>query len=147
MDLFASEKVGMLVYKNSKPVASRIYHMLSLDLPPCIFNMINKLLRGFIGSAMTKAGKRLNMVVWDTVCTPKDLGDLGVEDPRFMNHALCMRLEMDTDLPKVFLQTWQGLVLTFQLSCQIMPPRSLFYRADHVYQFLVILITRLLFSV
>jgi hypothetical protein len=98
---------GRLVYLNSKLAATPIYHMLSLDLPPWFFNTINKLLRGFFWSGTTEARRGQCVVAWDTVCTPKELGGLGVKNLKLLNHALRMRwrwLAMaDSDKP------WQGL--------------------------------------
>lgn len=101
------KKSGRLVYLNSKLAATPIYHMLSLDLPPWFFNVVNKLLRGFFWSAATEARRGQCVVAWETVCTPKDLGGLGVKNLRLLNHALRMRwrwMELaDVDKP------WKGL--------------------------------------
>lgn len=101
------KKSGRLVYMNSTLAASPIYHMLSLDLPPWFFNMVNELLRGFFWSATTEARKGHCVVAWKTVCTPKDLGSLGVKNLKLLNHALRMRWRWmaltDEDKP------WHGL--------------------------------------
>jgi hypothetical protein len=85
------KKSGRLVYINAKLAASPIYHMLSLDLPPWFFSTVNKLLRGFFWSATSKARRGHCVVAWDSVCTPKDLGGLGLKNLKILNYALRMR--------------------------------------------------------
>jgi hypothetical protein len=72
---------------NSKLATSQIYHMLSLDLPPWFFNTVNKLVRGFFWLAMTEARNGHCVVACDIVFTPKDLGGLGVNILKLLNHA------------------------------------------------------------
>jgi hypothetical protein len=101
------KKSGRLVYLDSKLAASPIYHMLSLDLPPWFFNVANKLLRGFFWSAEAKARRGQCVVAWKTVCSPKDVGGLGIKNLQLLNHALRMRwrwLALTDDQ-----KPWQGL--------------------------------------
>jgi hypothetical protein len=81
--------------------------MLSLDLPPWFFNVANKLLRGFFWSAKAQAERGKCIVAWETVCSPKDVGGLGIKNLQLLNHALRMRwrwLSFTEDS-----KPWQGL--------------------------------------
>jgi hypothetical protein len=101
------KKSGRLVYINAKLASSSIYHMLSLDLPPWFFNTANKLLQGFFWSPTLEAKKGHCMVAWDTVCSPKEIGGLGIKNLKLLNHALrmCWRWLTLADADK----PWHGL--------------------------------------
>ena len=104
------ERSGRLVLLDSTLTATPVYHMLSLDLPQWFFNSVNKILKGFFWSAATEARRGQCVVAWDMVCSPKELGGLGVKNLKLMNHALRMRWRwmqlVDRDKP------WQGLDFT-----------------------------------
>jgi hypothetical protein len=85
------ERSGRLILVNSTLVATPVYHMLSLDLPPWFFNCVNKLLRGFFWSAAMEARRGQCVVAWDSICSPKHLGGLGVKNLRLLNLALRTR--------------------------------------------------------
>ncbi|KAK1694879.1 hypothetical protein QYE76_011576 [Lolium multiflorum] len=85
------ERSGRLVLINSTLTATPAYHMLSLDLPPWFFKCANKLIKGFFWSAAMEARKGQCIVAWDSVCSPKFLGGLGVKNLRLLNLALRIR--------------------------------------------------------
>jgi hypothetical protein len=103
---------GRLVLVNSTLTATPVYHMLSLDLPPWFFKCANKLIKGFFWSAAMEARSGQCIVAWDSVCTPKSLGGLGVKNLRLLNLALRIRWRWmefgEDDKP------WQGLSFRIQ---------------------------------
>jgi hypothetical protein len=82
------ERSGRLILVNSTLVATPVYHMMSLDLPPWFFSCVNKLLRGFFWSAAMEARRGQCVVAWDSICSPKHLGGLGIKNLRLLNLAL-----------------------------------------------------------
>jgi hypothetical protein len=71
--------------------ASLVYHLLALDLDPCIFRAVDKMRRGFLWLGDDDAKGDCCQVAWRLVCQPKSLGGLGLLDLRRMNTALRSR--------------------------------------------------------
>ncbi|KAM1032357.1 hypothetical protein ACFX2C_036031 [Malus domestica] len=76
---------GRLVYLQS--VASPIYSMQSTRLPISICDKIDKLNRNFLWGH-TEGNSKVHLVKWETICTPKFMGWLGLKDTHVMNQAL-----------------------------------------------------------
>jgi hypothetical protein len=101
------ERSGRLILIDATLAATPIYHMLCLDLPQWFFDYANKLERGFFWCASTQARSGQCMVAWNMVCSPKQLGGLGLKNLKLLNLALRMRWKwlelMGEDKP------WSGL--------------------------------------
>jgi hypothetical protein len=65
--------------------------MLSLDFLPWFFDYANKLMRGFFWCAAITTNGGHCKVAWDTVCSPKLLGGLGIKNLRLLNIARRLR--------------------------------------------------------
>lgn len=102
-----TRRAGRLVLINSTLIATTIYPMLVLDLPPWFLSCIDKICRAFFwcGHEAAKGGSCL--VNWNLVCTPKEYGGLGVKNLRLLNRALLMKWKW---LEKAAVdKPWEGL--------------------------------------
>ncbi|KAK0580349.1 hypothetical protein LWI29_000920 [Acer saccharum] len=85
-----------------KAVASAlpIYAMQSIKIPTEMCAKLDKLNRDFLWGNNAE-NKKIHLVKWDTVCTPKNKGGLGIKKTRLMNQALLAkagwRMNQDTN--------------------------------------------------
>jgi hypothetical protein len=78
-------RAGHAVQVQFVPVATVIYHDMALDLPPWALKAINKIYRNYLWRGRKEALGGHCLIPWATVTHPKELGSLGIPDPKNPN--------------------------------------------------------------
>jgi hypothetical protein len=78
-------RAGHAVQVQFVPVATVIYHAMALDLPPWALKAINKIYRNYLWRGRKEALGGHCLIPWATVTHPKELGSLGIPDPKNPN--------------------------------------------------------------
>lgn len=81
---------GRLVLINSVLSSIPVYYMSCFKLPIWVIEEIDKTRRNFLWHGVS-AQKKINLANWDLVCTPKQLGGLGVMDLKVFNNTLLIK--------------------------------------------------------
>ncbi|KAJ4818941.1 RNA-directed DNA polymerase (reverse transcriptase)-related family protein [Rhynchospora pubera] len=68
-----------------------IFFMSVFRLPSWVINSIDKLRRSFLWGHFGTSNRGLNLLAWDRVCMPKNLGGFGVLNLRLLNTSLLLR--------------------------------------------------------
>lgn len=68
-----------------------VYAMLSLDLPVKLIENIQKICRGFLWKGRHDVPGGHCLVAWDSICSPKSMGGLGLPNLRLLNVVLRTR--------------------------------------------------------
>lgn len=68
-----------------------IHAMMALDLPMKTIAAMNKVCRGFLWCRRAEANGGNCAVAWDSVCSPKWVGGLGLPNLRWLNVAMQTR--------------------------------------------------------
>jgi hypothetical protein len=76
-------RAGRVIHVQFVLTATVIYHAMALDLPPWADKAINKIRRNYLWRGQKDA--------WPKVTRPKELGGLGISDPKHLNWALRLR--------------------------------------------------------
>ena len=84
-------KSGRLTLVKSVLCAMPIHAMMALDLPLKTIAAMNKVCRGFLWCRRATANGGNCAVAWDSVCTPKWAGGLGLPNLRWLNVAMQAR--------------------------------------------------------
>ncbi|KAJ1703910.1 hypothetical protein LUZ63_003689 [Rhynchospora breviuscula] len=79
---------GRLVLINSCITSMPLYFMSAFQVPKWVLKEIDTIRMNFFWQGNSMDRRRLIMVPWDTICTPKKQGGLGVINLRDMNTAL-----------------------------------------------------------
>ncbi|KAL4196105.1 hypothetical protein AMTRI_Chr04g244380 [Amborella trichopoda] len=58
-----------------------IYYMSMIQIPISVIHKLEKLMRDFLWSGVDDT-KKIHLVAWDAVCTPKSFGGLGIKNLR-----------------------------------------------------------------
>lgn len=82
---------GRLVLLKSVLLALPVYYMSVMALPVWVIIEIDKIRKKFIWHGINVEGRKMNLVKWEIVCMPKQLGGLGVADLRTFNQALLLK--------------------------------------------------------
>ncbi|XP_078150757.1 uncharacterized protein LOC144546100 [Carex rostrata] len=82
---------GRLTLLNSILSSLPVHFMSVLKLPEWVILKIDKIRRNFLWHGVTDQKKGFNLVDWEVVCTPKQLGGLGVLDLRAFNKAMLLK--------------------------------------------------------
>jgi hypothetical protein len=82
---------GRLSYVQTVMTASAIYHLLALDVDPWVFQVVDRIRRGFLWAGRKDARGGCSLVAWDRVCQPKLLGGLGLHNLHWLSAALRAR--------------------------------------------------------
>ena len=82
---------GRLVLLNAVLSSIPVYYMSCFKLPSWVIEEIDKVRRNFLWHGVSQQPKKLSLVNWNLVCTPKKLGGLGVLDLTTFNHALLLK--------------------------------------------------------
>lgn len=85
------DRVGHHLLVQTVLCAMPIHAMMALDIPPKVLASIVKIYRGFLWVHKADARGGQCAVAWDTVCTPKWCGGLGLPNLRWLNMALRAR--------------------------------------------------------
>lgn len=81
-------KSGRLLLVQSVLCAIPIHAMMALDIPQKTLLAMTKICRGFLWCGSDKANGGSCAVAWDTACTPKWAGGLGLPDLGWLNCAM-----------------------------------------------------------
>lgn len=84
-------KSGRLVLVQSVLCAIPVHAMLALDLPMKTISTMNKICRGFLWCAKAQANGGHCAVAWETICSPKWAGGLGIPNLKWLNIAMQAR--------------------------------------------------------
>jgi hypothetical protein len=79
---------GRLSYVQTVMTASAIYHLLALDVDPWVFQVVDRIRRGFLWAGQKDARGGCSLVAWDRVFQPKLLGGLWLHNLRWLSAAL-----------------------------------------------------------
>lgn len=81
---------GRVVLINQILSSLPVYYMSCFKIPIWVIQEIDKIRRNFLWHGVNDH-KKMNLVDWEVVCTPKKLGGLGVLDLRTFNNALLLK--------------------------------------------------------
>ncbi|XP_078173371.1 uncharacterized protein LOC144567180 [Carex rostrata] len=81
---------GRLVLINGVLSALPVYYMSCFKIPIWVIQEIDKIRRNFLWHGVSSQ-RKMHLVNWELVCTPKKLGGLGVMDLRTFNGALLLK--------------------------------------------------------
>jgi hypothetical protein len=82
---------GRVIYVQMVLTASVIYQLMALDLDPWVWQLIDRLRRGFLWAGRHDARGGHCLVAWHNVCQPKEVGGLGLHNLRWLSAALRAR--------------------------------------------------------
>lgn len=83
----AERLVSINAVLNSLPV----YAMSAFKLPPSVIEEIDKRRRAFLCTGEDVCSRARCLVAWDVVCSPKELGGIGVKNLKVQNEALLLK--------------------------------------------------------
>ena len=84
-------RAGRLELIRTTLASMPIHAMMAIDLPVKTITAANKICRGFLWKGCRDVQGGHCLVAWDQVCTPKELGGLGIPNLRLLNAALRAR--------------------------------------------------------
>lgn len=82
---------GRLVLLNSILSALPMHYMSVMRLPEWVITEIDRIRRRFLWKGANEQAKGYNLVDWEVVCQPKNIGGLGVLDMKVFNQALLLK--------------------------------------------------------
>lgn len=74
-----------IILINAMLTAIPIYYMTCLKLSKWVINKMDKIRRTFLWHGVSAEPKKMSLVNWSTICSPKEHGGLGVMDLEMFN--------------------------------------------------------------